>query len=132
MDSTDWPFPDRPFDCRHTGRGANDVVVTRRGLERPPASHSLSDTGPLAIAAHLRDDAAMNTTGTVSERLSQLDAASRSSDTTVSVPALRILGHVAEQHLIAAVAALEAHYAGHGELCAIEETLAELESEPGR
>ena len=71
----------------------------------------------------------MNTTGTVSERLRQLDEASRSTDSTVSVPALRILGHVAEQHLIAVVAALEEHYAGHGELRAIEETLAELETE---
>ena len=74
----------------------------------------------------------MNTTGTASERLRQLDAASRSADTTIAQPALQILGHVAEQHLIAVVAALEEHYAGHGELKAIEETLAELESEPAR
>ena len=40
-------------------------------------------------------------------------------------------GHVAEQHLIAVVAALEEHYAGHGELRAIEETLAGLETEAG-
>ena len=73
----------------------------------------------------------MNTTGTVTERLRQLDQASRSNDTTVSVPALRILGHVAEHHLIAVVAALEEHYAGHGELRAIEETLAGLETEAG-
>ena len=71
----------------------------------------------------------MNTTGTVSERLRKLDAASRSDNTTVAVPALRILGHVAENHLIAVVAALEEHYAGHGELRAIEETLAGLETE---
>ena len=42
------------------------------------------------------------------------------------------LGHVAERHMIAVVAALEVHFAGHGELRAIEETLAELETEaPG-
>ena len=79
----------------------------------------------------LCDDAAMNTTGTVSERLRQLDEASRSGDSTVAQPALRILGHVAEHHLIAVVAALEAHCAGHGELRAIEETLAGMESEAG-
>ncbi len=73
----------------------------------------------------------MNTTGSASERLRQLDRASRSDDTTIAVPALRILGHVAERHLIAAVAALEDHFAGHGELRAIEETLAELETEAG-
>ncbi len=71
----------------------------------------------------------MNTTGTVSERLRQLEAASHSDNTTVAQPALRILGHVAERHLIAVVAALEEHYAGHGELRAIEEILAELETE---
>ena len=71
----------------------------------------------------------MHTAGTVTERLRQLDRASHSSDTTVAVPALTILGHVAERHLIAVVAALEAHFAGHGELTAIEETLAELETE---
>ena len=89
------------------------------------------DTARLDVAAKMRDDAAMNTIGTVSERLRQLDEASRSGDTTVAVPALQILGHVAEQHLIAAVAALEEHYAGHGELRAIEETLAGLETEAG-
>ena len=73
----------------------------------------------------------MNTTGTISERLRQLEAASRSDNTTIAVPALRILGHVAERHLIAVVAALGEHYAGHGELRAIEETLARLETEPG-
>ena len=73
----------------------------------------------------------MNTAGTVTERLRQLDAASRSVDTTVAQPALQILGHVAEQHLIAVVAAMEAHYAGHSELRAIEETLAGLETEVG-
>ena len=73
----------------------------------------------------------MNTTGTVSERLRQLDAASRSDNNAVAQPALRILGHIAEQHIIAVVAALEEHFAGHGELRAIEETLAELETEPG-
>ena len=73
----------------------------------------------------------MNTTGTVTERLRQLEAASRSNNTTVAQPALRILGHVAEQHLIAVVAALEEHFAGHGELKAIEETLAGLETEAG-
>ena len=71
----------------------------------------------------------MNTTGTVSERLRQLDAAPRSSDTTVAVPALGILGHVAEHDVIAVVAALEEDFAGDGELRAIEETLAELETE---
>ena len=86
------------------------------------------DTDPLPLDAYLRDDSAMNTTGTVSERLRQLDVASRSDNTTAQ-PALRILGHVAEQHLIAVVAALEEHYAGHSELRAIEETLARLETE---
>ena len=71
----------------------------------------------------------MNTTGTVTERLRQLDQASRSDNTTVAQPALRILGHVAEHHLIALAAALEEHFAGHGELRAIEETLAGLETE---
>ncbi len=66
----------------------------------------------------------MNTTGTVSERLRQLEVAARSPDTTVAGPALRILGHVAQEHLIALATALEEHYAGHGELRAIEETLA--------
>ncbi len=77
----------------------------------------------------------MNTTGTVSKRLRQIDQASRSSDTTVAVPALRILGHVAERHLIAVVAALEAGDtdagAGAAELRAIEETLPGLETEAG-
>ena len=73
----------------------------------------------------------MNTTGTVSERLRQLEAASRSDNNTVAQPALQILGHVAQRHLIATVAALEAHYASHSEPRAIEETLAELETEPG-
>ena len=87
------------------------------------------DTARLDVAAKMRDDVAMNTTGTVFERLRQLEAASRSDNSTIAQPALRILGHVAEQHLIAAVAALEEHFAGHGELRAIEETLAELETE---
>ena len=89
------------------------------------------DTARLDVAAKMRDDAAMNTIGTVSERLRQLDEASRSGDTTIGVPALQILGHVAEKHLIAVVAALEEHFAGHGELRAIEETLAGLETEAG-
>ena len=80
--------------------------------------HLLGGCGPL------RNDAAMNTTGTVSERLRQLETASRSGNNTVAQPALRILGQVAEHHLIAVVAGLEAHCAGHGELRAIEETLA--------
>ncbi len=45
------------------------------------------------------DDAPMNTTGTVSERLRQLDEASRSGNNAVAQPALRILGHVAQGHL---------------------------------
>ena len=79
----------------------------------------------------LRDDAAMNTTGTVSERLRQLDEASRSTDSTVSVPALRILGQLAEKHFVAIVARLERLDENAVELRQLEETLAGLESEAG-
>ena len=49
----------------------------------------------------------MNTTGRASERLRQLEAASRSDRSAVAQPALRILGHVAEQHFVAILAGLE-------------------------
>ena len=66
---------------------------------------------------------------TIADRLATLEGRSRSDRSTVAQPALLILGRVASEHFIAVVAALEDHYAGHGELRAIEETLAGLETE---
>lgn len=69
----------------------------------------------------------------IAKRLAAIEKASRSdrsSDrSSVAQPALLILGRAASEHFIAVVAALEEHFAGHGELKAIEETLAELETE---
>ena len=58
----------------------------------------------------------MNTKGNVSERLRQLDEASRSGNNTIAQPALRILGHVAQSHLIALAVALEEQRAAVGQL----------------
>ena len=66
---------------------------------------------------------------TLTERSASLEADTHADRSTISVPALRILGQLAEQHFVAAVAALEEHFAGYGELRAIEETLAGLETE---
>ena len=111
------------------GSRTSSRVVSLAAMLR--SGTAASDTDDLGGRAWLGDDAIMNTTGTVSERLRQLEAATRSDKSAVAQPAIRILGHVAEHHLISVVAALEAHCAGHGELRAIENTLVGLESEAG-
>ena len=73
----------------------------------------------------------MTSMTTLTERVASLEADTHADRSTISVPALRILGQLAEQHFVAAVAALEEHFAGYGELRAIEETLAGLETETG-
>ena len=68
---------------------------------------------------------------TLTERVASLQADTHSDRTAVSVPALRILGRLAEQHFVAVVAALERLDAGAVELRQLEETLDALESEVG-
>ena len=68
---------------------------------------------------------------TLTERVASLEADTHADRSTVSVPALRILGRLAEQHFVAVVAGLERLDADAGELALVERTLAELESEVG-
>ena len=67
----------------------------------------------------------------VSVRLHELVALDKSEDTTVSWPATRLLGLLAEHHFLAVVEALEQREAGCEELAAIEAVLAELDGEQG-
>ena len=66
-----------------------------------------------------------------SDRLTSLEKRSRSDRATVSAPALRILGQLAERHFVAVVAALERLDADAAELRQLRETLEVLESEAG-
>ena len=65
---------------------------------------------------------------TLAIRLASLEVDSHSDRSTVSVPALQILGHLAERHFVAIVAGLERLDADAGELSRLEETLEALES----
>lgn len=62
-------------------------------------------------------------------RLASLEVDSHSDRSTVSVPALQILGHLAERHFVAIVGRLERLDADAGELLRLEETLEALEGE---
>ena len=68
----------------------------------------------------------------VSDRLRELVALEKSEDTTVSWPATRLLGLLAEHHVPAVVEALQQRDPDCEELAALEALLAELESEPRR
>ena len=68
---------------------------------------------------------------TLTERIASLEADTHADRSTISVPALRILGHLAERHFVAVVAALERIDADAGELRQLAETLEALESEAG-
>ena len=60
---------------------------------------------------------------TLTERVASLQVDTHSDRTTISVPALRILGKLAERHFVAILAALERIDADAGELRRLEETL---------
>ena len=66
-----------------------------------------------------------------SDRLRELVTRSQSEDTTVSWPAARVLGLLAEQHFQAVVEALEQRHAECRELQALAETQMSLDSETG-
>ena len=66
-----------------------------------------------------------------SDRLRELVVQNRSEDTTVSWPAVRILGLLAEQHFLHVVEALERHGECE-ELNALDAMLETLRSEAGR
>lgn len=66
----------------------------------------------------------------VSDRLHQLVALDKSEDTTVSWPATRLLGLLAERHFLAVVEALE-RYGESEELRALEKSLTALKGEAG-
>ena len=68
---------------------------------------------------------------TLTERVASLQADTHAERSTISVPALQILGHLAERHFVAVVAALERIDADAGELRQLAETLEALESEAG-
>ena len=63
---------------------------------------------------------------TLTERVASLQADTHSDRSTISVPALQILGKLAEQHFVAIVAALERLDEYAVELRQLEETLAGL------
>ena len=65
----------------------------------------------------------------LTERVASLEADTHVDRSTVSVPALRILGQLAERHFVAILAALERRDADAPELRQLEETLDSLESE---
>lgn len=67
----------------------------------------------------------------VSDRLRELVTRSQSDDATVSWPAVRILGLLAERHFQTLVEALEQRDAVCDELRALAEMQVRLESEPG-
>ena len=66
----------------------------------------------------------------VSNRLRELAALDKSEDTTVSWPATRLLGLLAERHFLAVVEALQRH-GECDELRALEESFTALQSESG-
>ena len=66
---------------------------------------------------------------TLTERVASLEADTHSERSTISTPALRLLGQLAEQHFVAIVARLERLDADAAELRQLEETLDALESE---
>ena len=68
---------------------------------------------------------------TLTERVASLQADTHADRSTISVPALQILGHLAERHFVAIVAGLERIDADAGELRQLAETLDALESEAG-
>ena len=68
---------------------------------------------------------------TLTERVASLQVDTHADRSSISIPALRILGRLAERHFVAVVAALERLDADAPELRAIEETLDALESEAG-
>ena len=68
---------------------------------------------------------------TLAIRLASLEVDSHSDRSTVSVPALQILGRLAEQHFVAILAGLERLGADAVELRQLEETLDALEGEAG-
>ena len=67
----------------------------------------------------------------ISYAFASLEVDSHANRSTISVPALRILGRLAEQHFVAILAALERQDADAGELRQLRETLDALESEAG-
>ena len=73
----------------------------------------------------------MTSMTTLTERVASLEVDSHADRSTVSVPALQILGHLAERHFVAILAALERRDASAGELRQLRETLEALESEAG-
>ena len=68
---------------------------------------------------------------TLAERVASLQADTHSDRSTVSVPALQILGHLAERHFVAILAGLERLDADAAELRQLEETLDTLDGETG-
>ena len=68
---------------------------------------------------------------TLTERVASLEADTHADRSTISVPALQILGHLAERHFVAILAALERLDENAGELRQLRETLDALESEVG-
>ena len=68
---------------------------------------------------------------TLTERVASLEADTQADRSTISVPALRILGRLAEQHFVAIVARRERLDENADELRQLEETLEALESEAG-
>ena len=68
---------------------------------------------------------------TLTERVASLQADTHADRSTISVPALRILGRLAEQHFVAILAALERLDADAAEVRQLRETLDALEGEAG-
>ena len=68
---------------------------------------------------------------TLTERVASLEVDTHADRSSISVPALRILGQLAEQHFVAILAGLERHDPNAVELRQLEETLGVLESEAG-
>ena len=68
---------------------------------------------------------------TLTERVASLEVDTHADRSSISVPALRILGQLAERHFVAILAALERLDADAGELRQLAETLDALESEAG-
>ena len=60
---------------------------------------------------------------TLTERIASLQVDTHSDRSTISVPALQILGQLAERHFVAILAALERPDADAGELRQLAETL---------
>ena len=68
---------------------------------------------------------------TLTEGVASLQVDTHADRSSISIPALRILGRLAERHFVAVVAALERLDADAAELRQLRETLDALESEAG-